>query len=212
MSSKVPTRFQAHWDEILSEFYFTINYLRGRLATLADSLSCWDDMYPERGVDFIKKNTEYFHQIIKQDGIKESRFFSIKVEIFSDLADQIQKEVRKEKDYKEILKKLARGESVSDYSLESQAKLLLLKDRVVVPNNEAIQLNILRKHHDSLLAGHPGKEKTLKLIKGYFNWAGMNKFIKDYVSSCQQCSRNKNFHHKKFGFVRCGYETLIKIK
>ncbi|MBW0577373.1 hypothetical protein O181_117088, partial [Austropuccinia psidii MF-1] len=30
----------------------------------------------------------------------------------------------------------------------------------------------------------------------------MNQFIKDYVSSCQQCSRNKNIHNKKFGFLK----------
>ncbi|MBW0587339.1 hypothetical protein O181_127054 [Austropuccinia psidii MF-1] len=30
----------------------------------------------------------------------------------------------------------------------------------------------------------------------------MTQFIKDYVSSCQQCSRNKNIHHKKFGFLK----------
>ncbi|MBW0497694.1 hypothetical protein O181_037409 [Austropuccinia psidii MF-1] len=30
----------------------------------------------------------------------------------------------------------------------------------------------------------------------------MTKFIKDYVSSCQQCSRNKNIHHKKFGLLK----------
>ncbi|MBW0529843.1 hypothetical protein O181_069558 [Austropuccinia psidii MF-1] len=29
----------------------------------------------------------------------------------------------------------------------------------------------------------------------------MNQFIKDYVSSFQQCSRNKNIHHKKFGLL-----------
>ncbi|MBW0542637.1 hypothetical protein O181_082352 [Austropuccinia psidii MF-1] len=29
----------------------------------------------------------------------------------------------------------------------------------------------------------------------------MTQFIKHYVSSCQQCSRNKNIHHKKFGFL-----------
>ena len=122
-------------------------------------------MYPERGVDFISKNPQNFHQVLKQDGIQESRFFSIKVEIFSDLVDKIQKEVWQDKDYKEILKQLARGESVPDYSLEPQAKLLLFKDRVVIPSNEELQLNILQKHHDSPLAGHPCQEKTLKLIK-----------------------------------------------
>ncbi|MBW0573707.1 hypothetical protein O181_113422 [Austropuccinia psidii MF-1] len=122
--------------------------------------------------------------------------------MFSDLVDQIQRQVWQDKDYKEILKKLARGESVPDYSLEPQAKLLLFKDRVVIPSNHEVQLDILQRRHDSPLAGHPGQEKTLKLIKRDFYWAGMNQIIKDYVSSCQQCSRNKNIHHKKFGLLK----------
>ncbi|MBW0474408.1 hypothetical protein O181_014123 [Austropuccinia psidii MF-1] len=99
-----------------------------RLATLPDALSLCDNMYPERGVDFISKNPQTFHHKIKQDGIQESRFFSIKVKLFSYLVDKIQKAVLQDKDYKEILKQLARGESVPDYSLEPQAKLLLFKE------------------------------------------------------------------------------------
>ncbi|MBW0512547.1 hypothetical protein O181_052262 [Austropuccinia psidii MF-1] len=169
MSSKVLTHCQARWAEFLSEFHFTISYFPGRLATLPDALSHQDDMYPERGLNFISKNPQNFHHIIKQDGIQESRSFSIKVEIFSDLVDQIQKEVWQDKDYEEIIKQIERGESVTDYSLEPQAKLLLFKDRVVTPRNEKIQLNILRKHHDSPLAGHPGQETTLKHIKREFH-------------------------------------------
>ncbi|MBW0577936.1 hypothetical protein O181_117651 [Austropuccinia psidii MF-1] len=202
MSSKVLTHHQACWAEFLSEFHFTITYRPGRLATLPDALSCRDNVYPERGVDFIRKNHQNFHQVLKQDGIQESRFFSIKVEIFSDLVDKIQKEVWQDKDYKEVLKQLARGESVPDYSLEPQAKLLLFKDILVIPSNEELQLNTLQKRHDSPLAGHPGQEKTLKLIKRDFYWAGMNQFIKEHVSSCQQCPRNKNIHHKKFGLLK----------
>ncbi|MBW0540095.1 hypothetical protein O181_079810 [Austropuccinia psidii MF-1] len=202
MSSKVLTRCQAHWAEFLSEFHFTITYCPGRLATLPDALSFWGYMYPERGVDFIRKNPQNFHQVIKQDAIKESIFFSIKVERFSDFVDIIQEEVWQDQDYKGILKQLKRGESVPDYCLEPQAKLLFLKYRVLIPRNEEIQLNILQKRHDSPLAGNPGQEKTLKRIKRDFYWAGMNQFIKDYVSSCQQCSRNKKIHHKKFGLLK----------
>ncbi|MBW0575675.1 hypothetical protein O181_115390 [Austropuccinia psidii MF-1] len=147
-------------------------------------------------------NPQNLHQVIKQDGTQESRFFSIKVEILSHLVDQIQKEVWQAKDYKEILKQLARGESVTDYSLEPQAKLLLFKYRVVITRNEEIQLNILQKHCDSPLAGNPGKEKILRLTKRDFYCNGMNQFIKNYVSSCQQCSRNKKIHHKKFGLLK----------
>ncbi|MBW0563084.1 hypothetical protein O181_102799 [Austropuccinia psidii MF-1] len=107
----------------------------------------------------------------------------MKTEVFSYLVDQIQKAVLQDKDYKEILKQLERGESASDHSLEPQAKLLLIKDRVVIPSNHERQLDILQKHHDSLFDGHPGQEKTLNLIKRDSSWAGMNQIIKDYVSS-----------------------------
>ncbi|MBW0540978.1 hypothetical protein O181_080693 [Austropuccinia psidii MF-1] len=69
MSSKVLTCFQACWAEFLSEFHFIITYQPGRLATLPDALSYWDNMYPETGVDSISKNTQNFHQLIKKDGI-----------------------------------------------------------------------------------------------------------------------------------------------
>ncbi|MBW0569337.1 hypothetical protein O181_109052, partial [Austropuccinia psidii MF-1] len=71
MSSKVLTCCQAHWAEFRSEFNFTITYRPGRLATLPDALSCWDNVYPERGVDFISKSPQNFHQVIKQGGIQE---------------------------------------------------------------------------------------------------------------------------------------------
>ncbi|MBW0565059.1 hypothetical protein O181_104774, partial [Austropuccinia psidii MF-1] len=157
ISSKVLTSSQAHWAEFLSEFHFTITHYPGRLVTLADALSHRDNMYPERVVEFISKNPQAFHQVIKQDRTQEPRFFSIKVKIFSDLVEHIQKEVWQDKDYKKIFKQLARGESVSIYSLEPQAKLLLLKDRVLIPRNEEIQLNILQMLHDSPFAGAPGQ-------------------------------------------------------
>ncbi|MBW0571647.1 hypothetical protein O181_111362 [Austropuccinia psidii MF-1] len=71
MSSKVPTHCQAHWAEFLSEFHFNITYCLGRLATLPDVLSRWDNMYLERGEDFMSNNPQNFHQIIKQDGIQD---------------------------------------------------------------------------------------------------------------------------------------------
>ncbi|MBW0517909.1 hypothetical protein O181_057624 [Austropuccinia psidii MF-1] len=162
--------------EFLSEFYLTITYGPGRLATLPDSLLHGEDMYPERGVDFIRKNSQNLYQILNQDEIKKSRFFSIKVEMFSDLVDQIQKEVWQDKDYKEVLNNLEGGESVSDYSLEPQAKEFSFKDGVVIPSNQGIQLDFLQKSHDSPLASHPGQEKTLKLIKRDFflGWNSCN--------------------------------------
>ncbi|MBW0592922.1 hypothetical protein O181_132637 [Austropuccinia psidii MF-1] len=186
MTSKVLTRRQAHWAEFLSEFHFSITYRPGCLATLPDALSCWDNIYPERGEDLIRKNPMNFQQIIKQDEVQPSKYFAVKVESFSNLIDSIQKKLWQDPQYRSILEDLGKGKSVQDYSLDSSFQLLLFKDWVVVPNDSTIQLSILQKRHDSPLAGHPGQEKTLKLVKRDFYWSDMTQFIKYYVSSCQQ--------------------------
>ncbi|MBW0539519.1 hypothetical protein O181_079234, partial [Austropuccinia psidii MF-1] len=108
----------------------------------------------------------------------------------------------KDSQYKSILQELGKVKSIQDYSLDSSSQLLLFKDRVVVPNNPKIQLSILQKRHYSPLAGHPGQEKTLKLVKQYFHWSSMTQFMKDYVSSYPQCSTKKNIQHKKFGLLK----------
>ncbi|MBW0512068.1 hypothetical protein O181_051783 [Austropuccinia psidii MF-1] len=89
--------------------------------------------------------------------------------------------------------------ALKDYSLDPSSQLLLFKDQVVVQDDPTIQLSIFQKYHDPPLAGHPGQEKTLKPVKQDSHWSGMTQFIKNYGSSCQQRSRNKNIHHKKFG-------------
>ncbi|MBW0467346.1 hypothetical protein O181_007061 [Austropuccinia psidii MF-1] len=177
MSPKVLTCCQARWAKFLFEFHFTITYFPGRLATLTYALSHWDGMYPERGVEFIDKNPQNFQKILKKD-------------------------LWQDRNYKEEPKKIERGESVQDYSLEPQSKSFLFNNRVVIPRNQEIQLDIIQKHHESLLAGYPGQEKTLKLIKRDFYCTGMNQIIKDLVSSHQQCLKNKNIHHKKFGLFK----------
>ncbi|MBW0479773.1 hypothetical protein O181_019488 [Austropuccinia psidii MF-1] len=170
--------------------------------TLPDALSRWDNVYPERGEDFISKNPMNFQQLIKEAEVQPSRYFAVKVEYFSNFIDSIQKALWQDSQDRSILQELGKGKSIQDYSLYSSSQLLLFKDWVVVPNSHTIQLSILQKRPDSPLAGHPGQDKTPKLVKRDFHWSGMTQFIKDYVSSCQQCSRKKNIHHKKFGLLR----------
>ncbi|MBW0574936.1 hypothetical protein O181_114651, partial [Austropuccinia psidii MF-1] len=192
------TLHQACWAEFLSEFYFSITHRPGHLATLPDALSHWDNIYPERGEDSISKNPINYQKMIKQDDIQALKFFAVKAESFPSLIDSTQKELWIYSEYRSILQDLGKGKSLQDYSLDSSHQLLLFKDWVVVPNDPTIQLSILQKRHDSPIVGHPGQEKTLKLVKQDFHWSGMTQFIKDSVTSCQQFSRNKNINNKEF--------------
>ncbi|MBW0503126.1 hypothetical protein O181_042841 [Austropuccinia psidii MF-1] len=183
MSAKFLTRRQAHC------------YSSRGLITLGQRLS-------GEGEDFISKNTMDFQQLIQQDEVQSSRYFAVKVESFPNLIESIQKRLWQDSHYRSMLQELGKGKSAQDYSLASSSQLLLFKDLVVVLNDPTIQLSIFQKSHDSPLAGHPGQEKTLKLVKGDFDWSRMTQFIKDHVSSHQQCSRNKNTQHKKFGLLK----------
>ncbi|MBW0524786.1 hypothetical protein O181_064501 [Austropuccinia psidii MF-1] len=143
-----------------------------------------------------------YSQLIKQDEVQPSRFFAVKVECFSNLIESIQKKLWQDPQYRSILQELGKGKFVQDYSPDSSSQLLLFNDWVVISNDFTIQLSILQKGQDPPLAGHPGQETTLKLVKWDSHWSGMTQLINDYIPSCQQCSRNKNIHHKMFVLLK----------
>ncbi|MBW0478802.1 hypothetical protein O181_018517 [Austropuccinia psidii MF-1] len=113
MSSKVFTHHQSGWDKFLSEFQFTITQHPGRLATLPDSLACGDYVYPERGVEYIDKNPQNSHQILKKDGIQESRLFSIKVDMLSVLKQVVMEEL--ESEIRQFTKYVDRNRTITPY-------------------------------------------------------------------------------------------------
>jgi hypothetical protein len=51
----------------------------------------------------------------------------------------------------------------SEWDFEGE-DLLLFNGRIYVPDATDLQRRIIAQHHDSLVAGHPGRWKTLELI------------------------------------------------
>ena len=54
---------------------------------------------------------------------------------------------------------------------------------------------ILRQHHDSLIAGHPGIRKTLCKVSKQHSWPGLKQFVTNYVKGCENCQRFKINRH-----------------
>ena len=77
-----------------------------------------------------------------------------------------------------------------DYDLQPNG-LIHHGGRIVVPPDEDIKAQIVRANHEVPLAGHPGPEKTIELVRRRFSWPDMNKWITEYVQSCDECQRNK---------------------
>lgn len=77
--------------------------------------------------------------------------------------------------------------------------LLLFRGCVYVPKDAELRRDIVKLHHDSLSAGHPGRAKTLELVSRNYWWPGMSKYINEYVSTCEVCNRTKTFPAKPQG-------------
>lgn len=80
-----------------------------------------------------------------------------------------------------------------------QDGLLLHKSLVYIPQDDDIRVEIVRQHHDVPLAGHPGVEKTLELLSRNYYFPGMATYVKNYVTTCDPCSRGKTPRHQKHG-------------
>ena len=73
---------------------------------------------------------------------------------------------------------------------------------VVVPKDADLIHSIISEHHDAMLAGHPGKTRTIALVSRHYWWNTLNADITAYVASCDKCQRNKAASGKPTGLLQ----------
>ena len=74
--------------------------------------------------------------------------------------------------------------------------LVMWKHRVYVPKDAKLREDIIRLHHGTPLAGHPGRYKTHELITRNYWWLGIMRDIRKYVEGCEKCQRAKPIRQK----------------
>jgi hypothetical protein len=172
------TRRQARWSETMAEYDLDIIYRPGEANGVADSLS--------RRADF-KVNALEVAQIPEE----------IKEQIRGALSD--------DKDFGPVFQSLS--SSSPGRSTNQRYKIIdgLLffsiddKDRLCIPDLPDLKKTIMHDHHDSVISGHLGVDKTYELIHRFYYWPSMLTTIKKYVISCQTCQRVKPEQRKPAG-------------
>jgi RNase H-like domain found in reverse transcriptase/Integrase zinc binding domain/Chromo (CHRromatin Organisation MOdifier) domain/Integrase core domain len=90
--------------------------------------------------------------------------------------------------------------NIHKFGLTSLPSGLWVKEnRLVVP--DVLRESVLRACHDVISAGHPGVNRTLKLIEGSFWWPSFRSDVVRYVRTCISCQRNKSATSKPVGFL-----------
>jgi hypothetical protein len=168
---------QVRWLEFLSLFNFTIQYKPGKTNLVADALSRRHDHEP-----------------------LGSEVSSICTLGTSELYKQIVRCQLDDETCQQVIKGQIPSENESD--LKSREGVVFKNNRILVPPVYRIKAQILKVFHDSPVAGHAGTEKTTELIKRELYWHGMDREIKDYVTSCDLCQRNKPSQQLPMGLLK----------
>ena len=62
----------------------------------------------------------------------------------------------------------------------SEDKILLLNNRIYVPDVGDLRLRVLQYKLDHILSGHFGQNKTIDLVRLEYVWPNMRTFIKEF--------------------------------
>ncbi len=205
-TTKLLTRRQARWSELLSAFNFVLRFRPGRLGGKPDALTRRWDVYPKEGDSgYASANPHNFRPVFTQHQLNASlRASSLYIPVLraAELIDieQLHTDIRDALPSDPIAS--LHLNSDSDPRWTTHDGLLYHDSRIWVPDSGLLRVRVLRDKHDHPLSGHWGQNKTLAMVRQEYVWPGLREFVKKYVRSCINCRRNKYVHHRPYGLLR----------
>jgi len=111
--------------------------------------------------------------------------------------------------HSDILATLLSDPSISNHLSHPEGRwskddtgFLRFDNRMYVPDNANLRLRVLQYHHDHVLAGHLGQNKTLELIRRHYTWPTIRNDIQKFCKSCVTCMRSKPQRHRPYGSLQ----------
>ena len=65
--------------------------------------------------------------------------------------------------------------------------LLHFRGKIYIPGSPELRPRIVSQHHDTRVAGHAGRWKTLELVAHNYWWPQMSHYIGQYMKMCDLC-------------------------
>ena len=82
--------------------------------------------------------------------------------------------------------------ALSSEEWQLEGNLVLKEEKVYMPKDEELRVEIIQLHYDILVAGYRGKWKTTELVTRNYWWPGVTRNVGRYLEECDICQRMKN--------------------
>jgi len=195
---------QPQWALLLKGYDFVIVCRKGSANQSTDIFSrCLAYTFRVGGTTAISTETqlgpEQWLEVgamkIKDNDFKEICIRAMEVKLV--LPEQKQRSINNallDERYKSICKLVRKGNN-ADKHYEIIDDLLCWKGRLHAPENT--RKRIIKSEHDSKVAGHFGRNRTLELVSRNFYWPKMEHNIRKHCNKCEYCQRTKAPRHSK---------------
>jgi len=172
---------QARWSLLLSQFNMKLVHVPGSRMVQSDGLSRREDFNPGKDDE-------------NEDAVMLPENLFVKT-MDTDLQGHILTVMDKDDIITKALEALKTGgippmrSKLTDWKINDG--MVFYKERCYVPPNEELRRKIVQRYHDAPTMGHPGRFKTLELLRRDYWWPGDYTFVKNYVDGCGICQQMK---------------------
>lgn len=193
-------RRQARWSLYLSRFDYTLHHRPGTSMGEPDALSQCSDFGLSEGDN---KNLVLLDpSVFKIHALRATVVRGEEQDFLRDIREVMAGDGEMEEPVARAARALredrVRGQVRSSEWDEADG-LLTFGGRIYVPDEKDLRRRIMEKYHDSRVAGHPGRFKTLELISRDYWWPNLAQHVGVYTWSCEVCLCNKVFRRKPIG-------------
>jgi len=118
-----------------------------------------------------------------------------------DILEKIRKLEAKDNKVVKVVEEIKKAgvKMLRDEKWREENGLMLKEEKVYMPKDKALRVEIIRLYYDMPIGGHGGQWKTAEMVTRNFWWPGVTREVKRYIEGCNACQRNKNHTEQPVG-------------